>query len=90
MLLQESEKFLRRSIDGHLLRVDVFLFQHVVEQLPAQSATLSRLVHVKVQHAGRRHIHRLAVLVKHVQGFAANFQNANDQPAASALRQFPD
>lgn len=90
MLLQESEKFLRRSIDGHLLRVDVFLFQHVVEQLPAQSATLSRLVHVEVQHAGRRHIHRLAVLVKHVQGFAANFQNANDQPAASALRQFPD
>lgn len=79
MLLQESEQLLRRSIDGHLFRMDVFLLEHVVEQLPTQSAALSRLVHVEIQHAGRRHIHRLAILVEHVQGFAADFQNAHDQ-----------
>lgn len=79
MFLQEPKQLLRRSIDGHLVRVDVFLVEHVVEKLPAQSATLSRLVHVKVQHAGRRHIHRLAILVKHVQGFTAHFQNTDNE-----------
>lgn len=48
VLLQESKQLLRRSIDGHLLRVDIFLFEHVFEQLPTQSATLSRFVNVKV------------------------------------------
>lgn len=73
VLLQETEQLLRRPVDGHLLRMNVLLVEHVFEQLPTESATLSRFVHVKVQYARRRHINRLAVLVKHVQRFATDF-----------------
>lgn len=73
VLLQETEQLFRRTINGQRLGLNLFLVQHVLKQLAAQTATLPGLVHVKVQNARRCHIHRLAVLVEHVQRFVANF-----------------
>ena len=79
MLLQETEQLLGRPIDRQLVRLYVFLPQHMLEQFAAKTAALAGLVHVKVEHTRCRHVDRFAGRIKHVQRFAAHLQYADDE-----------
>lgn len=87
VLVEEADQFGGWSIDGHFHRCIVLVGEHRLEQLLAQAAALTRLVHVEVENAGRPHLFRVAVRIEHVQALRADLQHADHAAAVKTMPQ---
>lgn len=81
MFPQESQQLLARSIDRQLLRQQILILQHVLEENLSEAASLSRLVNIKVQDTWCVYVTGLSVFVEDVERFAADFKETNDEAA---------
>jgi hypothetical protein len=79
VLSQESQQLLARPINRQLLGQEILVFQHILEENLAETASLSRLVNVKVQDAWSVDVTGFTVLVENIERFATDLKETNDE-----------
>ena len=77
VLGQKAHQLRRRAVVAEHRRRCVLLLQHVIEEYGADARALAALVHVKVEHAQRRHLRIVCVgLAPHEELLGADLEQA--------------